>query len=102
MGKKKNQGDERVVTPRIASHASQAATEIEPSALQLAEPGQEVVNVVAREDVPPNGGYGWICAACVFFVNAHTWGINSVSICRIGPSCLLILTGMGYFLVALP
>lgn len=29
-------------------------------------------------DVPPNGGYGWVCVACVFWINAHTWGINSV------------------------
>lgn len=28
-------------------------------------------------DSPPNGGYGWICVACCFFINAHTWGINS-------------------------
>ena len=26
---------------------------------------------------PPDGGYGWICVACSFFINAHTWGINS-------------------------
>lgn len=26
---------------------------------------------------PPNGGYGWVCVCCVFFINAHTWGINS-------------------------
>lgn len=26
---------------------------------------------------PPNGGYGWVCAACVATVNAHTWGLNS-------------------------
>jgi hypothetical protein len=31
-------------------------------------------------DVPPDGGYGWVCVACVFWINAHTWGINSVSI----------------------
>jgi hypothetical protein len=31
------------------------------------------------EDVPPDGGYGWVCTACNFFINAHTWGINSVS-----------------------
>jgi hypothetical protein len=30
-------------------------------------------------DVPPDGGYGWICVACVFWINAHTWGINSVT-----------------------
>lgn len=29
-------------------------------------------------DVPPNGGYGWVCVACSFWINAHTWGINSV------------------------
>lgn len=28
-------------------------------------------------DNPPNGGYGWVCVACCFFINAHTWGINS-------------------------
>ncbi|KEY69256.1 hypothetical protein S7711_01707 [Stachybotrys chartarum IBT 7711] len=26
---------------------------------------------------PPNGGYGWVCTACVALINAHTWGINS-------------------------
>lgn len=27
--------------------------------------------------VPPDGGYGWVCTACCFLINAHTWGINS-------------------------
>ncbi|KZF22234.1 MFS general substrate transporter, partial [Xylona heveae TC161] len=31
----------------------------------------------ATEQGPPNGGYGWVCVACVAFINAHTWGINS-------------------------
>lgn len=26
----------------------------------------------------PEGGYGWVCVICTFFVNAHTWGVNSV------------------------
>ncbi|KAH9827137.1 Major Facilitator Superfamily [Teratosphaeria destructans] len=26
---------------------------------------------------PPTGGYGWICTACCFLINAHTWGMNS-------------------------
>jgi MFS family permease len=26
---------------------------------------------------PPNGGYGWVCTACVALINAHTWGVNS-------------------------
>lgn len=30
------------------------------------------------DDVPPDGGYGWVCVACVFWINAHTWGVNSV------------------------
>lgn len=34
-------------------------------------------NVSIREDTPPDGGYGWVCTACVFLINAHTWGVNS-------------------------
>ncbi|KAF2661419.1 MFS general substrate transporter [Lophiostoma macrostomum CBS 122681] len=30
-----------------------------------------------KEDVPPDGGYGWVCVACVSTINAHTWGLNS-------------------------
>ena len=26
---------------------------------------------------PPDGGYGWVCVAAVFFINVHTWGISS-------------------------
>lgn len=26
---------------------------------------------------PPDGGYGWVCTACVATINAHTWGLNS-------------------------
>ncbi|PHH85946.1 hypothetical protein CDD83_10952 [Cordyceps sp. RAO-2017] len=26
---------------------------------------------------PPDGGYGWVCTACVGIVNAHCWGLNS-------------------------
>lgn len=36
-------------------------------------------------DPTPNGsdisievGYGWVCVAGTFLLNAHTWGINSV------------------------
>ena len=31
----------------------------------------------AEVDEPPDGGYGWVCVMCTFFINAHTWGINS-------------------------
>ena len=33
---------------------------------------------VEREAQALDGGYGWVCVACVFLVNAHTWGLNSV------------------------
>ena len=32
---------------------------------------------------PPDGGYGWVYVMCVFLVNAHTWGINSVGFCSL-------------------
>ncbi|KAF2088932.1 MFS general substrate transporter [Saccharata proteae CBS 121410] len=34
-------------------------------------------NVSKPQDVPPNGGYGWVVCACAFWINAHTWGLNS-------------------------
>ncbi|KAF9895420.1 hypothetical protein FE257_000326 [Aspergillus nanangensis] len=42
-------------------------------------PGAEAEDLEAKyaQDVPPDGGYGWVCVACVFWMNAHTWGINS-------------------------
>ena len=43
--------------------------------------GQDADIVPVRDDqtvdCPPNGGYGWVCVACCFWINAHTWGINS-------------------------
>jgi hypothetical protein len=34
-------------------------------------------NVATIEDIPPDGGYGWICTVCVFMINANTWGVNA-------------------------
>ncbi|KAL8803570.1 MAG: hypothetical protein Q9200_006151 [Gallowayella weberi] len=31
----------------------------------------------APAEPPPNGGYGWICVCACFWINAHTWGVNS-------------------------
>ena len=38
-----------------------------------------LAHAVDQEYVPPNGGYGWVCVACVFLINSHTWGFNFVS-----------------------
>ena len=35
------------------------------------------VEKVDQNDRPPNGDYGWVCVACTFVINVHTWGINS-------------------------
>ncbi|CAM1508851.1 Fc.00g025900.m01.CDS01 [Cosmosporella sp. VM-42] len=37
----------------------------------------ELTNLATIEPIPPNGGYGWVCALSVFLINSHTWGINS-------------------------
>ncbi|RMZ79108.1 hypothetical protein DV738_g3477, partial [Chaetothyriales sp. CBS 135597] len=34
-----------------------------------------VVEMAAQRD--EYGGYGWVCVASTFFINGHTWGINS-------------------------
>lgn len=41
-------------------------------------PAIVLTNVVSIEDVPPDGGYGWVCTACVMTMNANTWGVNAV------------------------
>jgi hypothetical protein len=30
------------------------------------------------QELPPDGGYGWVCVACCFTINAFTWGVLSV------------------------
>ena len=50
------------------------------SSLEDAEHQQYRLSGVEKAcDEPPDGGYGWVCVACCFWINAHTWGINSVS-----------------------
>ncbi|KAF2832840.1 MFS general substrate transporter [Ophiobolus disseminans] len=43
------------------------------------EPSQPALTPTksSATDVPPNGGYGWICVAACATINAHTWGLNS-------------------------
>ena len=34
-------------------------------------------HTLVEPDVPPNGGYGWVCTVSCATINAHTWGLNS-------------------------
>ncbi|KAL4862709.1 hypothetical protein BDV12DRAFT_39409 [Aspergillus spectabilis] len=51
------------------------------SSKERRQSGEHQQAITAQEvksgDLPPDGGYGWVCVACVFWINAHTWGINS-------------------------
>ena len=44
---------------------------------------EEPANAAFRQDVPLDGGYGWVCTLSVFLINANTWGVNSVSFTRL-------------------
>jgi hypothetical protein len=50
-----------------------------------AEPPREGRSTMSKnDDVPPDGGYGWVCVACSAFINGNTWGVNSVSLLESG------------------
>jgi len=57
----------------IAISTDSNNAEVEKEAEQALEPTTTTQSL----DVPPDGGYGWVCVAAVFMINAHTWGINS-------------------------
>ena len=78
MDRGKSQRNDRAAIQRMEGHASETAVNNRGTAQELREPGLEAVNIVSRQDVPPDGGYGWMCVACVFLINANTWGVNSV------------------------
>ena len=63
----------------VSKRSSQCRREIDqdPSSAQD-EQNSGDLEAKYEKDVPPDGGYGWVCVACVFWINAHTWGINSV------------------------
>lgn len=61
----------------MASTGSSASFELRNNEdVEIASTGNER-NVATRQDAPTDGGYGWVCTACVFLINAHTWGVNS-------------------------
>jgi MFS family permease len=41
------------------------------------DPIEDKAPVAEESWTPPNGGYGWVCVVASFFINAHTWGMNS-------------------------
>lgn len=54
-----------------------------PSLEELSEKGveQELDSELEQpEEQDPISNYGWVCVACVFLINGHTWGLNSVGI----------------------
>lgn len=64
--------DDDQLTISADNASSSSDTEKAPVGLEPLAP------LVPEPDVAPDGGYGWVVVACVFMINAHTWGINSV------------------------
>ncbi|OJJ57485.1 hypothetical protein ASPSYDRAFT_90769 [Aspergillus sydowii CBS 593.65] len=56
-------------------HLQESSKEIRPRSLNHEQ--TTAAQEKAADDLPPDGGYGWVCVASVFWINAHTWGINS-------------------------
>ncbi|EED14710.1 MFS transporter (Mch2), putative [Talaromyces stipitatus ATCC 10500] len=46
----------------------------------ITDPEQAGPSTRIQVEPPLDGGYGWVCVMCVFLVNTHTWGINSVGL----------------------
>lgn len=62
--------EERIVDIQEAPKAYEQPEETSPTR-------DQVTNIATIEDIPPNGGYAWVITGCVFFINIHTWGVNS-------------------------
>jgi MFS family permease len=58
-----------------------------PETCDCEQQGQQLQNILnkAESDIPPDGGYGWVCVACCFLINANSWGVNSVSQMHLSP-----------------
>ena len=58
--------------------AGQASRNNSEKTLASADEEQPPKTVNIPIEAPPDSGYGWVCVVCCFWINAHTWGINSV------------------------
>ena len=52
--------------PRSAAQQSRTRNETESEQTDVVQTPSTLPKV---EDAPPDGGYGWICVACCFFIN---------------------------------
>ena len=46
--------------------------DLERQDLESAERSEDAIDE-KNEDVPPNGGYGWVCVACIATINAYVY-----------------------------
>lgn len=70
----------RTPIPQLVESKGQHSGSSNDSEKTVAAPdGEQPIPAVESIDEPPDGGYGWVCVACCFWINANTWGINSVS-----------------------
>ncbi|KAM5463053.1 hypothetical protein MauCBS54593_007712 [Microsporum audouinii] len=72
--------------PAVYSSNGPASHQVEKEANYSGEKGpgrnsiprsDEDLNEKETEDIPPDGGYGWVCVLCAGLINANTWGVNS-------------------------
>ena len=70
--------EKQAASPFPSSGAAEKSASPSDSEAVIASPVEHpAVEEQAEVDEPPDGGYGWVCVACSFLINAHTWGINS-------------------------
>lgn len=69
MSAEKSYSGNDATSPNAASQDGDTLNQVASAEAQIVVP--------TPADIPPNGGYGWVCVAVVALINAHTWGINS-------------------------